>query len=139
MDAQVFLHPGYKYAVVGATTNQQKYGYRVLQDLHGAGFPVVGVNPKYQDIGGIPCYPNLGALPWHPDVLVVVVPPAVGLQVLAQAAQLSMRKVWFQPGAESDDISAQAAKLGVTVNDPGTCIMVARRLAAGGVALPTSH
>lgn len=130
MDAQAFLKPGYKYAVIGATTNQQKYGYRVLQDLHEAGFTVVGVNPKYKDIAGIPCYPSLGELPWHPDVLVIVVPSAVGLQVLAQAAKLSMQKVWFQPGAESDEIAQLGQQLGLTLNDPGTCIMVARRLAA---------
>lgn len=130
MDAQVFLQPSYKYAVVGATTNQQKYGYRVLQDLHGAGLPVVGVNPKYQDIAGIPCYPSLGELPWHPDVLVVVVPSTVGLQILEQAAKLSMTKLWFQPGAESDEILTLAQKLSLTLNDPGTCIMVARRLSS---------
>ncbi len=130
MDAQVFLQPGTRYAVVGATTNQEKYGYRVLQDLHSAGFTVVGVNPKYTDIGGIPCYPDLGTLPWRPDVLVIVVPPAVGLKILEQAAHLSMKKLWFQPGAESEEIAERAKKLGVTLNDAGTCIMVARRLAS---------
>ncbi len=130
MDPQVFLNPSFRYAVVGATTNQEKYGYRVLQDLHGAGFTVVGVNPKYREVAGIPCFASLGELPWHPDVLVVVVPPAVGLQVLEQAAKLLIKKLWFQPGAESNETSALAQKLGVAVNDPGTCIMVARRLAA---------
>lgn len=130
MDAQAFLQSGYRYAVVGATTNELKYGYRVLQDLHCAGITVVGVNPKYRAITGIPCYPSLGELPWHPDVLVVVVPPAVGLQILEQAAKLSMTKLWFQPGAESEAIAAQAQRLGLSLNDPGTCIMVARRLLA---------
>lgn len=128
MDPQVFLNPSFRYAVVGATTNELKYGYRVLKDLHGAGWNVVGVNPKYQNIDGIPCYPTLGELPWHPDVLVIVVPPAVGMQVLEQAAKLSMKKIWFQPGAESDEIMQLGQKLGLTLNDPGTCIMVARRL-----------
>lgn len=131
MDAQVFLKPGYRYAVVGASTNELKYGYRVLQDLHGAGLPVVGVNPKYTNIGSIPCSPSLGELPWHPDVLVVVVPPTVGIQILQEAAQLSMTKLWFQPGAESDEIAQLGQQLGLTLNDPGTCIMVARRLVAG--------
>ena len=130
MDAQAFLKPGYRYAVVGATTNEQKYGYRVLQDLHSAGFTVVGVNPKYADIGGIPCYPRLGDRPGPPHGLVIGVPPAGGLQVMEQAAKLSMQKLWFQPGAESDAIAARAQQLGLIVNDPGTCIMVARRLAA---------
>ena len=136
MDAQVFLQPGMKYAVVGATTNEGKYGHRVLQDLHSAGFAVVGVNPKYKDIGGIPCYPSLGELPWHPDVLVIVVPPDVGIKVIEQAARLSMKKLWFQPGAESDEITTLAQKLNLTVNDPGTCIMVARRLLKEAVDTP---
>ena len=68
MDAQAFLKPGYRYAVVGATTNEQKYGYRVLQDLHSAGFTVVGFQPKYAGHCGMPWYPSLGALPCHPQV-----------------------------------------------------------------------
>ncbi len=130
MDAQAFLQPGYRYAVVGATTNTSKYGFRVLQDLHGAGMPVVGVNPKYREVAGIPCYPDLGSLPWKPDVVIVVVPAAVGLQVVEQAARLGIQKMWFQPGAESADIIKQVARHGLIMNDAGTCIMVARRLMA---------
>jgi hypothetical protein len=91
MEAQAFLKPGFRYAVVGATTNEQKYGYRVLQDLHGAGFSVVGVNPKYKDITGIPCYPGLGELPWKPDVVVVVVPPGVGILILEEAKRIGQK------------------------------------------------
>ncbi len=128
MDAQAFLQPGFRYAVVGATTNTAKYGYRVLQDLHGAGLPVVGVNPKYTSITGIPCFPDLGSLPWKPDVVIVVVPPHVGVAVVEQAANLGMRRVWLQPGAESDAVLERARAHGMVTNDPGTCIMVARRL-----------
>ena len=128
MDPQVFLNPNFRYAVVGATTNEAKYGYRVLQDLHSAGWNVVGVNPKYTKVADIPCYPNLGALPWKPDVVVSVVPPSVGDEILAQAKALSITRVWFQPGAESDNLMMHAKRLGITTNDPGTCIMVARRL-----------
>lgn len=132
MDAQAFLQPGFRYAVVGATTNTAKYGFRVLQDLHGAGLPVVGVNPKYREIAGIQCFPNLGALPWKPDVVIMVVPPAISVAMLEQAIHLGIRKAWFQPGAESPEAAAHAAKSRVEFNDPGTCIMVARRLLHAG-------
>ncbi len=60
--------------------------------------------------------------------MVSVVPPSVGDEILAQAKALSITRVWFQPGAESDNLMMHAKRLGITTNDPGTCIMVARRL-----------
>ena len=127
MNLRDFIQKNYHYAVVGATTNKEKYGYRVLMDLHGAGFKIVGVNPRYKEIEGVACYPLLKALPQKPDVVIFVLPPEVGLKVLAEAAALGITKAWFQPGAESEEICAKAVELGIQAVADGSCIMVARR------------
>jgi len=122
-----FIDKDFNYAVVGATIDQSKYGYRVLKDLYGAGFKVVGVNPKYHGIEGIPCYPSLFELPQKPDVAVFVVPSTVGLGMLAEVKKFGINKVWFQPGAESEEIRLRAKELGLEAVADGGCIMVARR------------
>jgi hypothetical protein len=122
-----FFNKDFTYAVVGATINQDKYGYRVLKDLQAGGYKVVGVNPKYQEIEGLSCFAALADLPVGPKVLVFVVPPEVGLNMLPQAASLGFKKVWFQPGAESPAVRAKIKDLGLNGVADGSCIMVIRR------------
>ncbi|MBI5466071.1 MAG: CoA-binding protein [Candidatus Kerfeldbacteria bacterium] len=124
---QDFFNKNFTYAVVGATVNQDKYGYRVLKDLASAGYNVAGVNPKYQEIEGIPCYSSLKDMPQKPEVAVFEVPPEAGLKLLEEAAALGVTRVWFQPGAASAAIKTRSVKLGLEAVADGSCIMVARR------------
>jgi len=121
-----FFDKHLSYALVGATTNQEKYGYRVLMDLHGAGFNIVGVNPKYCKVDGVLCYPALADVPQKPDVVIFVVPPEVGVAMLPQLKVLGITKAWFQPGAESEAIRHKAAELGIQARADGSCIMACR-------------
>jgi len=127
MRNQEFVNKNYNYALVGATTNQNKYGYTVLKDLAGAGFKIVGVNPKYQEIEGIKIYPTIKDVPQKLEVVIFVVPPEVGVKILDDVAELGIKKVWFQPGAESEAIRAKAQELKLEAMADGSCIMVARR------------
>ncbi len=127
MDIKNFINSEYRYAVVGATNNADKYGYKVLKDLHDAEFSTVGVNPHYSEIEGIPVYPSLGNIPEKPDVAVVVIPPDAGIKILEDAKQAGILKLWFQPGAESNEIDKKAKELGLEIVADGSCIMVARR------------
>lgn len=113
--------------MVGATTNKEKYGYRVLKDLDRGGYHVVGVNPKYSSIEGIPVYATLADVPGKVDVAVFVVSPDVGFHLLPQVEEKGITKVWFQPGAESEDSIQACLDLGFEINEPGSCIMVSRR------------
>lgn len=126
MKPNQFFNQQLVYAVVGATTDQSKYGYKVLKDLAGAGYKVVGVNLKYKNIDGAVCYPSLKLISPKPDVVVFIVPPAVGLQILDQVKQLGINKVWFQPGAESDEIREKIKKFNLAGMADGSCIMICR-------------
>lgn len=125
-----FINPDFKYAVVGATTNQAKYGYRVLMDLKYAGFDVVGVNPKYKEIEGVPIYPTLADIPDKPDMAVFVIPAAAGVKVLDQAKELGIARVWFQPGAEDDAVKKRIRDLELDGSADGACIMIVRKALA---------
>jgi predicted CoA-binding protein len=101
------------WAVVGASVNRQKFGYKVLKRLMEEGYKVYPVNPNYEEIEGVKCYPALRDLPELPGTVSVIVPPAAGLTLLEEAAGLGIKKLWFQPGAESDEILKKAEKLGL--------------------------
>lgn len=89
------------WALVGASADQHKYGYRILEDLLAAGYRVYPVNPGGGQIDGQEVYRRLEDLPERPDVVDLVVPPAVSEQVVRECAALGLPRVWMQPGAES--------------------------------------
>lgn len=89
------------WAVVGASQDTAKYGNRVFRSLHAAGYTVYAVNPKGGELEGAPVYRSLAELPQLPDVIDLVVPPAVTEQIVREAHQLGIKRVWMQPGAES--------------------------------------
>ncbi len=103
------------WAVVGVSSNRQKYGYVVWKVMRGSGYTVYAVNRRLKEIDGEPCYPAVGALPERPGVVNLVVPPRIGLDVVRQCAAAGIERVWFQPGAESDENIALARELGLKV------------------------
>ena len=115
-----------RWAVVGVSENREKYGNKIYRDLKAAGYDVYGVNPKIETIEGDRCYASLADLPVKPDVVNVVVPPQAGAAVVADCMALGIRRIWFQPGAESDAAIAQAQAGGMDVVHDA-CIMIQKQ------------
>lgn len=103
------------FAVVGATPNKEKYGYKVLEALREANYHVFPLNPKYESIEGLACYPSLGALPEKPDVVVTVVPPEVTLNIADECHNLDIKAIWMQPGSESEEAVARGKSFGLKI------------------------
>lgn len=92
------------WAVVGASENRKKFGYKVLMFLHKRGYMVYGVNPKVNNINGIPCYPDLQSLPEEPGVVSFLVPPEVTFRVVEDGLRRGIKNFWVQPGAGDDAV-----------------------------------
>ncbi len=119
------------YAVVGVSTNREKYGYRVYHDLKEGGYTVFAVNPLYEDIFGEKCYPDLSSLPEKPEVVEFVCPPPVTEQTLREMKALGIDRAWMQPGAESPQAIHFCEEQGIkAIHD--LCVMVERRRKGGG-------
>jgi len=113
-------------AVVGASRDSAKFGYKVLKDLEQAGFEAYGVNPSCGDIEGIPCYPDLASLPCTPQLIITVVPPGVTEKVVREAGEAGIGRVWMQPGSESDEAARYCEDNGIEYMRDA-CIMIYRR------------
>lgn len=103
------------WAVIGATTNQAKFGNIIFKRLTSAGYKVYPVNPVYNEIEGVTCYGSLNALPEKPDCLNVVVAPEKALGFIDEAAALGIPYVWFQPGSYTQETLAYAQSKGLKV------------------------
>lgn len=121
-----FLAEG-PWAVVGASTNREKYGNKVLRAYQQSGREAWPVNPRADEIEGVRCYPDLASLPAVPRGISIITPPKITESVVAEAARLGVKFVWMQPGAESDEALAVAARAGVEAIGDGSCLLVVAR------------
>ena len=103
------------WAVVGASQDRNKYGNRVFRSLRQAGYVVYPVNPNCTEVEGAETYARLADLTETPEVVNLVVPPAVTEQIVRQAHELGLTRIWMQPGAESDEAIAYCEERGMQV------------------------
>lgn len=112
------------YAVVGASTNREKYGNKVLRAYMEKGLEVYPINPKAEEVEGLKAYADLADLPAKVRGISVITPPKITLMVVEEAARQGIEFVWMQPGAESPEAVSRARELGLEVIADGSCFLV---------------
>jgi uncharacterized protein len=110
-------------ALVGASNNPEKYGYKIFKDLLAFGYDIVGVNPKGEDILDQKIYQSLSEISKKPGLVIIVVPPSVGVSILKECVELGLNNVWMQPGAESSEAIEYAATKGLNL-EVNKCFML---------------
>ncbi len=114
-------------ALIGASNDPRKYGNKILLDLISKGHNIVPINPKEEEVVGLKSYRNINELDEKPSIINFVVPPAVGLEVTKEMVEENYDNFWYQPGAESLEISEYLdSKKKNYIDDK--CIMVVTRL-----------
>lgn len=100
-------------AVVGASANREKWGYRIFRKLKTRFGKVYPVNPGTEHIEGDSCYPDLKSLPEKPDVVVTVVKPEITGKIVEECGSLGIPMIWMQPGSESPEAIELSRKEGI--------------------------
>lgn len=122
-DIDAFLS-GETFAVVGASTNREKYGNKVLRVYQQNNKTVYPINPRAEEIEGLRAYPDLRSLPAVPHGISIITPPAITEQIVQQAVALGIKHIWMQPGAESASAVSYGRKNGVNMVGYGPCVLV---------------
>ena len=102
-------------AVVGASPDRHKFGNKALRAFQAAGYRVFPVNPNERDVEGLRTYASVLDIPEAIDMATVYVQPEIGLRLLPEFAEKKIPEIWFNPGAESDEILADARRLNLNV------------------------
>jgi predicted CoA-binding protein len=110
-------------AVVGVSRKGQKFGNMAFRELKNKEYQVFPVNPNAEEIEGERCYPSLKALPKEVGGVLIVVPPEQTEQVVRDAAEAGIRRVWMQQGAESEDAIRFCKEQGISAVH-GECILM---------------
>ncbi len=116
-------------ALVGASNDRNKYGNKILLDLLSKNYNVVPINQKEDTIAGLKAYTKVQDLPSRPSIINFVVPPEIGLDITKELVEEGYDHFWYQPGAESEDLTNLLTQKNKDFIDD-KCIMVVTRLSS---------
>jgi predicted CoA-binding protein len=111
-----------KIALIGASNDNLKFGYKIYKDLLSKGYDVTPINPKEIMIEGIRSIQNIELMTKSPDIIDFVIPPKVALEEAKKLQRNGYNNFWFQPGSESNELIdyLKTTNLNYLVNE---CIM----------------
>jgi len=102
-------------AIIGASNNRQKYGNKAVRAFLQQGYTVYPVNPNEPEVEDLPTFKSIRDVPVRPQMISVYVPPPVLLKLLPDIAARGCDELWLNPGTESDEVLAEAERLGLNV------------------------
>jgi predicted CoA-binding protein len=100
-------------AVVGASADPDKEAHQIPRLLKDAGFRVIPVNPKADEIIGERAYKTLADIPAPVEVVDVFRPAAEAADVARQAVEIGAKAVWLQLGIRSEEARRIAEDAGL--------------------------
>jgi predicted CoA-binding protein len=100
-------------AVIGASRERHKYGNRAVRAYLRQGWTVYPINPTEPEVEGLATFASVTDVPGTIDRASLYVPAAVGITLLDGIKQKQIGEVWVNPGAESDELIAEAERLGL--------------------------
>jgi uncharacterized protein len=100
-------------AVIGASSDRQKFGNKALRAFRDQGYTVVPINPKEPEVEGERTYPSVLDVPGDVNMATFYVAPAVGLKILDDVVKKGIPEVWLNPGADGPQVVERARALGL--------------------------
>ncbi|MCR0983763.1 acetate--CoA ligase family protein [Roseomonas populi] len=119
-------------AIIGASKDPAKRGYRAIQALFRQGFEgmIIPINPKESEILGLPCYSSLAAVPHAIDTALVCTPARAAPGVIGECGEKGVKGAvllaggFGESGVEGAELEARtievAKRHGVRLIGPNT-------------------
>src|SRR5436190_10801763 len=102
-------------AVVGASSNPDKASYGIMQKLQRAGYRVIPVNPRENEVLGEKAYASLSEIPDRVDIVDVFRRSEDTPPIADEAVKIGARALWLQTGISNEDAASRAKAAGLIV------------------------
>ena len=100
-------------AVIGASSNREKFGNKALRAFASKGYTVFPINPVETIVEGHPAFKSVLDVPGAIDMATFYVPGSVGVRVLDDLVKKGIPEVWLNPGADDRQVVEKARSLGL--------------------------
>jgi len=108
---------GRRIAVAGVSRGAGSAANPVFRKLRGSGYEVFPVNPNASEVEGTRCFPDLQSVPGELDGVVVATHPDVSVEVVRQAVERKVPRIWlhrsFGRGSVSDAAVRECGSRGI--------------------------
>ncbi len=113
-------------AVVGASSDRRKFGNKAFRAFSEEGHHVIPINPNEPEVEGVRTYSTVLDVPEKIDMATVYVPPEIGITLLDGFEQKQIAEIWINPGAESDELIAEARRRKLNVIEACSIVGIGR-------------
>ena len=100
-------------AVIGASSNRDKFGNKALRAFANKGYTVYPINRTEAEVEGHKAYASVLDVPGPIDMATIYVPAAVGVTVMDDLVKKGIPEVWLNPGADARQVVERARALGL--------------------------
>jgi len=111
-------------AVLGASTNEERYSFKAVRMLKEHGHSPIPVHPAGHTVDDVPGLKSLSEIPKPVDTLTVYVNPKISDSQYEDILKLKPRRVVFNPGAENDPLAKKLETAGIEVVSACTLVML---------------
>jgi predicted CoA-binding protein len=111
-------------AVLGASNNPERYANMAVHRLRDAGHHVIPVNPALTEIEGLPVAKSLGDITDPIDTLTLYLGPQRSVPMMADILRLAPKRVIFNPGTESEDLTTALDRANIPHLEACTLVML---------------
>jgi predicted CoA-binding protein len=95
-------------ALIGVSTNSQKFGNILLKELQKKGYTIYPVHPNLNAVEGISCFASVNELPKQVQNLIIAVQSQVTEEIVKNLDPSRIKRVWMHRGAGKGSSSPQA-------------------------------
>jgi predicted CoA-binding protein len=100
-------------AVIGASSNRDKWGNKAVRAFLQQGYTVWPVNPNEPEVEGLKTFASIKDVPERPNKITVYLPPQRLVKILPDIAARGCDELYLNPGTESDEVLAECERLGL--------------------------
>lgn len=101
---------GRRIAVAGVSRDPGSAANFVFRTLRDRGYDVSPVNPNAQQVEGTTCFPSLASIPGELGGVVVATHPKVSADLVRQAAEKRIVRVWLHRSFGQGSVSKEAVE-----------------------------
>ncbi len=99
-----------RIAVAGVSRGRTSAANPVFRKLRDCGYEVFAVNPNASRVEGVECFPDLASVPGSLDGVVIATHPDVSAEVVRQAVERKVSRVWFHRAFGRGSVSETAVE-----------------------------
>jgi uncharacterized protein len=114
-----------KFAIVGVSRNEKKFGNIVYKELKKKNYNILPVNPFMDTYNGEKCYKSINELPPDVEALIVVTKPEITLPIVKEAIERGIKHIFLQKGAQNSEAVEYAEENNVNIIQKHCILMFA--------------